>query len=59
MPLTEAFQCIDHHHNMLKRLQLIPPTFRGNQVRKNMAFIHLQQIINPGKLKFKFNHLLL
>ena len=32
----------DHHLNMLHRLSLIPPTCRGNQLKKYLAFICLQ-----------------
>ena len=34
----------DHHLNMLHRLSLIPPSFRGNQVKKYLAFMYLQTI---------------
>jgi len=34
----------DHHLNMLARLALIPPSFRGNQLRKYLAFMYLQTI---------------
>jgi len=34
----------DHHLNMLARLALLPPSFRGNQLRKYLAFMYLQTI---------------
>lgn len=48
VPAFEQFGNMDHHHNKIVRLQLIPPTVRGNQVKKNVAFIHFQQIIDTG-----------
>jgi len=34
----------DHHLNMLHRIHLVPPSYRGNQVRKYMAFMYLQTL---------------
>ena len=34
----------DHHLNMVHRLSLIPPSFRGNQFKKYLAFMNLQTI---------------
>jgi len=34
----------DHHLNMLHRIHLVPPSFRGNQVRKYLAFMYLQTL---------------
>ncbi len=48
VPTLPHFQEIDHHHNMVARLQLIPPSYRGNQVKKNVAYLHLQQLLNNG-----------
>jgi hypothetical protein len=40
---------MDHHHNAVHRLDLLPPTFRGNQIKKSVAFMHLQQFVDPSK----------
>jgi len=34
----------DHHLNMLHRIHLVPPSFRGNQVKKYLAFMYLQTL---------------
>jgi len=34
----------DHHLNMIHRLNLIPPSYRGNQLKKYLAFMYLQTI---------------
>ena len=34
----------DHHLNMIHRLSLIQPSFRGNQLKKYLAFMFLQTI---------------
>merc|ERR1712059_136724 len=34
----------DHHLNMLARINLIPPSFRGNQLKKYLSFMYLQTI---------------
>jgi len=34
----------DHHLNMIYRLSLIPPSFRGNQLKKYLAFMCLQTV---------------
>ena len=50
MPRNDMMVTIDHHHNMLNRIRLLPPTFRGNQVKKIYAYMCLQQIINPNEI---------
>eukprot|EP00088_Acartia_fossae_P061105 TRINITY_DN73359_c0_g1_i1.p1 TRINITY_DN73359_c0_g1~~TRINITY_DN73359_c0_g1_i1.p1 ORF type:complete len:180 (-),score=11.86 TRINITY_DN73359_c0_g1_i1:120-620(-) len=43
----------DHRHNIIYKLELIPPSYRGNQLRKFLAFHFLQtclllnEISNP------------
>ena len=34
----------DHHLNMIARLGLIPPSLRGNQLKKYLSFVYLQTI---------------
>jgi len=34
----------DHHLNMLHRLHLLPPSFRGNQARRYLAYLYLQTL---------------
>lgn len=48
LPACAQFDELDHHHNMVRRLQLLPPSLRGNQLKKNVAFLNLQQILNLG-----------
>ena len=43
------FEDHDHHHNMTHRLDLLPPSLRGNMVKKGVAFLNLQYLIDPGK----------
>ena len=50
MPRNGMGVTIDHHHNMVNRIRLLPPTFRGNQVKKIFAFMCLQQIIDPSNI---------
>ena len=50
MPRNDMNVTIDHHHNMVNRIRLLPPTFRGNQVKKILAFMCLQQIIDPSNI---------
>ena len=50
MPRNDMMVTIDHHHNMHNRIRLLPPTFRGNQVKKIYAYMCLQQIINPNEI---------
>ena len=40
----------DHHLNMMHRINLIAPTYRGNQLRKYLAFMYLQCLgeVNQG-----------
>ena len=42
--VTNRERTSDNHLNMLHRIQLIPPTFRGNQMRKYLAFMYLQTL---------------
>jgi len=42
--LTNRDGTSDHHLNMLHRIHLIPPSYRGNQVKKYMAFMYLQTL---------------
>lgn len=35
----------DHHHNIVRRLQLLPPTYRGQMVKKMIAHYHLQTFL--------------
>ncbi|XP_059094587.1 uncharacterized protein LOC131889490 [Tigriopus californicus] len=46
LPACAQFDELDHHHNMVRRLQFLPPSLRGNQLKKNVAFLNLQQILN-------------
>ena len=46
--LTDIDKKSDHHLNMIHRLQLIPPSFRGNQLRKYLAFMYLQTLGNAA-----------
>ena len=48
LPWQDNVEALDHHHNMVARLNKLPPSLRGNQVKKNVAFLHLQQIFNNG-----------
>ena len=41
-PVTNQAGTSDHHLNMMHRINLIPPTYRGNQLRKYLAFMYLQ-----------------
>ena len=40
--VTNCDDTSDHHLNMMHRIHLIPPTYRGNQLRKYLAFMYLQ-----------------
>ena len=42
--MTNRDDSSDHHLNMISRLCLIPPTLRGNQLRKYLAFLYLQTL---------------
>jgi hypothetical protein len=42
--VTDDTGCSDHHLNMLHRIHLVPPSFRGNQVRKYLAYLYLQTL---------------
>jgi len=35
----------DHHLNLVYRLSLIPPSSRGNQFKKHLAFMYLQTLV--------------
>ena len=50
MPRNDMNVTIDHHHNMVNRIRYLPPTFRGNQVKKILAFMCLQQLIDPSNI---------
>ena len=50
MPRNDMMVTIDHHHNMVNRIRLLPPTFRGNQIKKILAYMCLQQIIDPSNI---------
>lgn len=50
LPIINKINRNDHHHNMVHRLRQIPPTLRGNQLRKTVGFMHLQQLIDPRKV---------
>jgi len=40
----------DHHLNMVARLGLIPPSLRGNQLKKYLSFMYLQTIAEISQL---------
>eukprot|EP00090_Calanus_glacialis_P005820 TRINITY_DN14529_c0_g1_i1.p1 TRINITY_DN14529_c0_g1~~TRINITY_DN14529_c0_g1_i1.p1 ORF type:complete len:593 (-),score=251.90 TRINITY_DN14529_c0_g1_i1:76-1854(-) len=44
LKMTNLDGTSDHHLNMLHRIHLVPPSFRGNQVRKYLAFMYLQTL---------------
>lgn len=46
----ESFDSIDHHHNMVRRLELLPPSIRGNQVKKAVAFLNLQFVLDASDM---------
>ena len=50
MNVTNQEGTSDHHLNMMHRINLIPPTYRGNQLRKYLAFMYLQCLgeVNQG-----------
>ncbi len=47
LPCRSHFDGLDHHHNMVRRLAFIPSSHRCVQVKRSVAFINLQQLINP------------
>ena len=51
---THVFENLDHHHNMVRRLQLLPLTARGNQIKKNVAFLYLQYMLETPKLSLRY-----
>ena len=32
----------DHHLNLISRIDLLPPSYRGNQLKKYLAFMCIQ-----------------
>lgn len=48
VPALSHFNEIDHHHNMIRRIQFLPFSPRGDQVKKNLAFLYLQQVLDCG-----------
>ena len=42
--VTESQGISDHHLNMISRINLIPPSHRGNQLKKYLAFMYLQTL---------------
>lgn len=46
VPDAGRFEVMDHHHNMLRRLQILPHSHRGGEVKKCMSFLYLQQILD-------------
>jgi len=42
--VTNREENSDHHLNMLHRIHLLPPSFRGNQVKKYLAYMYLQTL---------------
>ena len=46
--MTNRFEIIDHHHNIVRRLDLLPPTFRGQIIRKMLAHYHYQEFLGKG-----------
>lgn len=48
LPASKDFAVLDHHHNMVRRLQLLPLSARGNQIKKNVAYLYLQHMLKAG-----------
>ena len=48
LPASKDFALLDHHHNMVRRLQLLPFSARGNQIKKNVSYLYLQHILTTG-----------
>merc|ERR1719429_48289 len=48
LPASKDFAILDHHHNMVRRLQLLPHSARGQQIKKNVAYLYLQHILMTG-----------
>ena len=46
--MTNNFEIIDHHHNIVRRLDLLPPTHRGQMIRKMLAHYHFQEFLGKG-----------
>ena len=38
---------LDHHHNKAERLKLLLPTARGTRIKKMVAFLNLQLLVDP------------
>ena len=36
---------VDHHHNLVERLRILPPSFRGNQIRRVVACSWVSSIV--------------
>lgn len=49
------FDWYGHRWNCLLRLSLLPATARGNQVKKALAFMFLQQVIVKGSTQGIFH----
>ena len=39
----------DHHDNLVRRIELLPRNYRGNVLRKMIAYQNLQTILKGGK----------
>ncbi len=48
LPQMDHFATYDHHHNMVRRLNFLPPSLRGGQVKKGVAYLSFQYIIDPS-----------
>jgi len=46
----ENYHIVDHHHNIVRRLDLLPPTHRGQIIRKMLAHFHFQEFLGKGIL---------
>jgi len=45
----------DHHLNIIHKLELIPPSYRGNQLKRFLAFYYLQTTLMIGKVACPLN----
>ena len=52
LPALDQFKGIDHHHNTLRRLKWLPPSHRGTQIRRSVAFAALQFILDSGRTRY-------
>ena len=57
VPALDHLGIMDHHHNMVQRVQLLPPTFRGYAIKKNVAFLQLQLLMDVGKYHLSLIHI--